>query len=152
MVSPVDTNKMSDERLHEKLFEGGDFDASTSQFQQSARLQIVESTGNVDATVVQFIGQLRHEDVEFLGAGGVDAMVEQEADDAVAEGLGTAAPHQVIAPLAQRGIKIEEVQSDDEEVVEQPEHFVLGKGDEVGLGQRPCRVGIAGGGSEKRFG
>ena len=115
-------------------------------------LQLVEHARHQQTAVAQLIGQARHEDAQLLGAGGIDHAVEQEAHEALAQRPWGLAPLQHGAFLGHGGEDVEQVETDDEEVVEQAEHLVLRQGDEMAGADGLAGARKLGAGSKQGFG
>ena len=58
--------------LHKQSFEHGDFDAAAMEGEQSVGLHGIEGMTDVESAVVEFGGNLVHQNVERLGTGRVE--------------------------------------------------------------------------------
>ena len=101
------------------------------------------------AADAHLISQTGHQDVERLGAGRVGAVVGEEANQTFAQQGGAAAPGLMTATLCQLCQQVKEIEANDEEVVAESQHLVLGESDEVGGACRDGCAGIARLGSEE---
>ena len=135
--------------LHDQMFHQGDDDAAATECEQPGVLHAVQGFRHFQPGGIEFSGQLAHQDGDLLGPGGVDAAVQQEADNELLHVGRRPAPRVAAAPLHLRGKQIEQIEADDEEIVEQPQHLVLREGDEVAVGFGGHGGGKLGGGPEE---
>jgi len=73
--------------------------------------------------------------MEGLGACGIDAVVEEETDDTLTEIGRSLAPRPMPTTLRQGGKEVQEVQTDNEEIIEQAQYLVLAKSNKMTLAQ-----------------
>ena len=111
------------------------------QGEQLVSLHLVEGPADVQAAVVQLLGQSVHEDVEGLGTGRMQTAREEEAGDALAQRAGCLPPLVVTQALALGGHLVEHVEAEHQLGLEQQQHLLLVEGDEVA-----GRKGAEGGG------
>lgn len=114
---------------------------ASAQTEEAVVLHVVKGFGDIDTTGVKLYGELSHENAEVLVTCRIGGVVKEETDDALTEGLRGASPREVGTALRLGGQEVEQVETEDEEVVEQAQHLILGEGDEMGL----CE-GLTGGG------
>ena len=130
----------------------GDDDTPTVQLHLAVVLQTVKHARDIQTAVAQTVGQTRHQDVERLGTGGVDGMVDDKTHEALAEGGCRLAPGLSASFLSDGRQHVQEVETDDEEMGAEAEHLVLLQGDEVAGAAGDARTAIAGSGAEEHLG
>ena len=129
--------------LHQEPFELRDFYPSTVQFEDAGLLHPVEGPRHVQTAVVDLLGEAFHQDMEGLGACGIEGVLEEKAHDALPERQGTTAPLHLYQFLTLRGEVVHQIQTEHEEVLGEPHHLLLVEGEEIGIRQGVEVVGVA---------
>ena len=99
-------------------------------------MQAIERTGNVQAAVVEFVGEARHFDVEQFRSGGSQAALGNEADDSLVEALGLRMPQIALQAVALRRNDVQQVDAENGVFLGEPRHFRLLKRHAVAVGLR----------------
>lgn len=104
-------------------------------------LELVEGPADVETAVADLVGKAGHDDIEGLGTGWIEATLTEEADDALGERSGVTVPRLPQELLRLGGIEVEQVETEDEELVAEAYHLVLADGDETAFGSSREGVG-----------
>ena len=116
---------------HQQTFQLGNIHPSTVQFDKSFLLELVQNARHVQTTVVEFFGQLLHQDIERLRTCRIDAVLGKEADKTVPQHRRTATPSLVDMLLCLGRKEIDQIQAEHQEILQQTEHLLLGDRQEV---------------------
>ncbi len=111
------------------------YNNTSAQDYQPVSLHLVKDPAHLEAAVAHLIGQPRHEYVEGFGASGIDTVLPQEAHDALGERCRRSMPLLAQQLLRLGGKDVEQVKTEDEELLTQTVHLVLADGDETAFGE-----------------
>ena len=117
----------------QQAFQRGYFYASTIQCQQSVVLHLVQSATHIQTTVIQFIRQLVHQDMESLGSCRIDTVQDKKTDNPLTQRRGTLTPWLMRQLLGLRGKDVQQVQAEHQEVFRQSDHLIFIDGDKTGI-------------------
>lgn len=122
------------------------------QLEHSAGLQAVQRARDVEAAVVEFVGEAHHLDVERFRAGGSQAALNDEADNALVERVGLRMPQVALQVVALGRNHVEEIDAKHVVFVGQADYLRLLERHAVAFGQRGERAREALGEAEDALG